>query len=140
MRVTVSETGSIAGVAVSISHRSTDPAGVFREQGGPLSQRRFRYSPSMLVRFVRLRDAPQYFGMDRNRFNRDVRPYLTEIPIGAQGVAFDSLEMDVWDNEYKLKNGKPPRRVIMSRSELTDTKDSSFNEIAKKVVQERGKR
>ena len=140
MRVTVSETGSIAGVAVSISHRSTDPAGVFREQGGPLSQRRFRYSPSMLVRFVRLRDAPQYFGMDRNRFNRDVRPYLTEIPIGAQGVAFDRLEMDVWDNEYKLKNGKPPRRVIMSRSELTDTKDSSFNEIAKKVVQERGKR
>ena len=94
----------------------------------------------MLVRFVRLRDAPQYFGMDRNRFNRDVRPYLTEIPIGAQGVAFDRLEMDVWDNEYKLKNGKPPRRVIMSRSELTDTKDSSFNEIAKKVVQERGKR
>jgi hypothetical protein len=27
--------------------------------------------------------------MDRNRFNAEVRPLLTEIPIGRQGVAFD---------------------------------------------------
>jgi hypothetical protein len=34
----------------------------------------------LLPRLIRLRDAPQYLGMDRNRFNAEVRPYLTEIP------------------------------------------------------------
>lgn len=37
-------------------------------------------------RLLRLRDAPDYLGMDRNRFNRDVRPVLTELRIGKQGV------------------------------------------------------
>ena len=34
----------------------------------------------MLVRFIRLRDAYDYLGMDKNRFNSEVRPYLTECP------------------------------------------------------------
>jgi hypothetical protein len=29
-----------------------------------------------------LRNAPFYLGTDRNRFNREVRPSLTEIPMG----------------------------------------------------------
>ena len=37
---------------------------------------------------------PRYVGMDPNRFNDDVRPYLIEIPIGKQGVAFDRLDLD----------------------------------------------
>jgi hypothetical protein len=49
-----------------------------------------------IPRLIRLRDAPFYLGMDRNRFNSEVRPYLTEIPIGTQGIAFDRLELDVW--------------------------------------------
>jgi hypothetical protein len=32
--------------------------------------------------------------MDKNRFNRELRPRLTEIRIGTQGVAFDRLEME----------------------------------------------
>jgi hypothetical protein len=44
--------------------------------------------PSTLPRFLRLRDAPAYLGMDKNRFNREVRAILTEIPIGKQGIAF----------------------------------------------------
>ena len=48
-------------------------------------------------RFIRLRDAPLFFGMDKNRFNRDLRPRLTEIRIGKQGRAFDRLEMEgIW--------------------------------------------
>ncbi len=46
-------------------------------------------SSAFLPRFIRLRDAPSYLGMDRNRFNRDVRPLLSAIPIGTQGIAFD---------------------------------------------------
>ena len=61
----------------------------------------------LLPRLLRLRDAPAYLGMDRNRFNSEVRPCLTEIPIGEQGVAFDRLELDAWVDDYKSRNGRP---------------------------------
>ena len=47
----------------------------------------------LIPRLIRLRDAPFYLGMDRNRFNAEVRPQLTEIPIGEQGIAFDRLDL-----------------------------------------------
>ncbi len=61
----------------------------------------------MLPRLIRLRDAPFYLGMDRNRFNADVRPYLIEVPIGEQGIAFDRLDLDAWADDYKARNGRP---------------------------------
>lgn len=48
-------------------------------------------------RLVRLRDAPEYLGMDRKRFNLAVRPELTDIPIGAQGIACNRLYFDAWE-------------------------------------------
>jgi hypothetical protein len=42
----------------------------------------------LLPRLIRLRDAPFYLGMDRNWFNAEVRPCLTEVPIGVQDIAF----------------------------------------------------
>ena len=65
----------------------------------------------LLPRLIRLRDAPFYLGMDRNRFTREVRPYLTKIPIGKQGVAFDRLELDDWIEQYKARNGRPGELV-----------------------------
>ncbi len=62
---------------------------------------------SLLPRLIRLRDCPFYLGMDRNRFNSEVRPYLTEIPIGKQGIAFDRLELDHWISDYIERNGRP---------------------------------
>lgn len=56
-------------------------------------------------RLIRLRDAPDYLGMDKNRFNREVRPDLTEIPIGKQGIAFDRLEIDAWVEQYMCRCG-----------------------------------
>ena len=64
----------------------------------------------LLPRLVRLRDAPDYLGMDRNRFNREVRPHLTNIPIGQQGIAFDRLELDAWVEDYVSRNGRPAAR------------------------------
>jgi len=61
-------------------------------------------------RLIRFRDAPDYLGMDRNRFNAEVRPALTEIPIGTQGIAFDRLELDAWVEQYKHRNGRPAQR------------------------------
>ena len=60
-------------------------------------------------RFIRLRDAPAYLGMDRNRFNAEIRPYLLEIRVGIQGKAFDRVELDAIAEEYKNRNGRPGR-------------------------------
>ena len=64
----------------------------------------------MTPRILRLRDAYGYVGMDRNRFNAEVRPQLTEIPIGTQGIAFDRLELDAWVDQYKTRNGRPAQQ------------------------------
>jgi hypothetical protein len=61
----------------------------------------------LLPRVIRIRDAPFYLGMDKNRFNTEVRPALTEIKIGTQGIAFDRLELDAWFDDYKTRVGRP---------------------------------
>jgi hypothetical protein len=61
-------------------------------------------------RILRFRDAPRYLGMDRNRFNAEVRPHVTEIPIGKQGIGFDRLELDAWVDDYVSRNGRPARK------------------------------
>jgi hypothetical protein len=71
-----------------------------KRAGAPSSER-------LLSRFVRFRDAPAFFGMNKNLFNREVRPHLTEIRIGRQGRAFDRLEMEASAEEYRSRNGRP---------------------------------
>ncbi len=74
---------------------------------------------NVLSRLIRMRDAPTYVGMDRHRFNKEVRPCVTLIPIGIQGVAFDRLDLDAWIDDYKQRSGRPT--VTNSRSiELWD--------------------
>jgi len=48
--------------------------------------------------------------MDRNRFARIVRPHITVIQIGRQGIAFDRLELDAWADQYIQCNGRPAAR------------------------------
>jgi hypothetical protein len=50
--------------------------------------------------------------MDRNRFNAEVRPYLTELPIGTQGIGFDRLELDAWVDDYIARKGRPGRKGV----------------------------
>ena len=54
----------------------------------------------ILPRFIRFRDAPAYLGMDRNRFNAEVRPFVPESRMGTQGVVFDRLDLDAWADDY----------------------------------------
>ena len=61
-------------------------------------------------RFIRARDAHGYCGMCRTVFNQVLRPYLTEIPIGSQGLAFDRLELDRALEHYKSRNGRPAKQ------------------------------
>ena len=76
---------------------------------------------AFLPRFIRLRDAPSYLGMDKNRFNREVRPLLAVIPIGMQGIAFDRLDLDSWADDYKSRNGHPAAQP--EREKLWETKE-----------------
>jgi len=62
--------------------------------------------PCFLPRLLRLRDAPFYVGMDRNRFNKEVRPYIVEVRIGKQGIDFDRVDLDAWVEQYKSRNGR----------------------------------
>jgi hypothetical protein len=64
----------------------------------------------MQPRLIRLKHAPGYLGMDRNLFNETVRPYLTTLPIGRQGIAFDRLELDAWADHYKKVRGRAPEK------------------------------
>jgi hypothetical protein len=61
-------------------------------------------------RLIRLRDAPYYLGMDKNRFNEEVRPYLIPIPTGIHGIGFDILDLDAWVDHYKACSGRPAER------------------------------
>jgi len=58
-------------------------------------------------RAIRLRDAPIYLGMDKNRFNDEVRPNVTEIKMGSKSICFDRLDLDEWFEDYKSRNGRP---------------------------------
>ena len=78
--------------------------------GGLLPKGKSAFASQLLPRILRFRDAPAYLGMDRNRFNAEVRPHLTEISIGTQGVGFDRLELDAWLDEYIARNGRPARK------------------------------
>jgi hypothetical protein len=64
--------------------------------------------------------------MDKNRFNKLVRPHLIEIPIGKQGKAFDRLDLGSWADHYKQRNGRPVsnniRRDIWDEKERQDFK------------------
>src|ERR1043165_3779207 len=67
-------------------------------------------------RFIRLRDAPAYLGMDKNRFNREVRPSVLALRIGIQGIAFDRVDLDAWADDYKSRNGCHAARSHRSTS------------------------
>jgi len=96
----------------------------------------------LLPRLIRLRDAPGYLGMDRNRFNSEVRPFLTEIPLGTQGIAFDRLEIDAWLEDYIQRNGRRPKASDLedakcqnvTNSTATSCRDSASKALVPKAV------
>src|SRR5882724_3391440 len=87
-------------------------------------------SASGAPRFIRLRDAPAYLGMDKNRFNRNVRPLLCVIPFGTQGIAFDRVDLDAWADEYKNRNGRPAASLMRSKPSETKERQASRNVVA----------
>ena len=64
----------------------------------------------LLKRFYRLNDAAEYVGMSVFTFNKLVRPFLTEIPIAKQGLAFCRLELDAYASHHMTANGRPAQK------------------------------
>ena len=71
-------------------------------------------------RVIRHRDAPAYLGMDRNRFDAEVRPGVTEVAMGQRGIAFDRLELDAWWETHMIQSGRPGRAVTNLQTRSTD--------------------
>lgn len=92
----------------------------------------------MQPRLIRLRDAAKYLGMDRNRFNNQVRPFLITLKIGQQGVAFDRFDLDQWADEFKKSQGKPPQQLMRWQHPGAQTllRDKKHSTRAKKTVDE----
>ena len=64
----------------------------------------------LLTRLYRRADAAKYVGMSVYLFDREVRPYLTDIPIGNQGIGFDRFELDEWVDHHIRANGRPAQK------------------------------
>ncbi|MEA5673250.1 hypothetical protein VA602_18165 [Pseudomonas sp. MH2] len=63
-----------------------------------------KWEQQILPRILRWRSAPGYLGMCKAEFNKTVRPFVNEFPIGAQGVGFDRYELDEWVDSYIAEN------------------------------------
>ena len=63
---------------------------------------------TIIPRFIRAKEAPAYLGMDRNKFNRDIKPQLTVIELGKQSRAYDRLDLDAVADDIKSRNGRLP--------------------------------
>lgn len=61
------------------------------------------------AKVIRLEFAPGYLGMNKNKFNRDVRPFLHELNFGDRSVGFNRSELDKWvDNQTSMEESDEP--------------------------------
>ena len=81
---------------------------------------------SILPRFMRAGEAPEYLSMNLALFNEIVRPYVSEFPLGERGVGFDRLELDEWASSYVEakaidKKGASEQQLLRSGRQIGDS-------------------
>lgn len=77
-------------------------------------------------RIIRAKHAPGYLGMCRDVFNKIVQPYVSEFPIGQQGVGFDRIELDKWADAYIAENSIKKFQSVEQPPPLIDTLQSGL--------------
>ena len=111
------------------------------------------------IRFIRLKDAPEFFGVARGFFDKFIRPSLTEIWLGdtpQSGIVFDIYDLHAHADIMKERNGRPAERreiwdVKIESEVCTSSKDpaqksgmfkerSSANELEKALKLNQEKR
>jgi hypothetical protein len=69
--------------------------------------------------------------MNKNVFNKLVRPCVRVITIGERGIAFDRLELDAWAEEYCRCNGRP---ALKKEGQQCRSEHQDFIEGRKRVA------
>jgi hypothetical protein len=87
-----------------------------------------------IPRVIRASNAHIYLGMDRNRFAREVKPYLVSVPIGKQGIGYDRLDLDAWWVDYKSRNGRPGALYIEGEELWEEAQQGSADGPINQVV------
>ena len=109
-------------------------------------------------RFVRQKDVFNFFGVTRGYFDKHLRPFLMEIPLGNNpqaGIVYDVYDLHALADIMKKRNGRPAKgghiwdakkhKVSSSSNErtpLTCTSKglSSTNELDKALALHRKKK
>ncbi len=60
----------------------------------------------ILPRVIRASDAPAYLGIDKNKFNKIVKPSLVAVHLGEHSIGYDRLDLDRWWEDYKCRYGR----------------------------------
>lgn len=85
-------------------------------------------------RIIRAKQAPGYLGMCRDVFNKVVRPFVREFPVGGQGVGFDRIELDKWADAYIAKNSIKQIQSLEAPPSLIDTLQSGQKKRAPAMI------
>ena len=65
------------------------------------------------IRFIRLKDAPNFFGVARGFFDKFIRPSLNEIWLGEtpqSGIVYDICDLHAQADIMKERNGRPAEK------------------------------
>ena len=66
-----------------------------------------------LTRFIRQKDAPEFFGVGRGFFDKSIRPSLIEIRLGdtpQSGIVYDIFDLHALADTMRLRNGRPAKK------------------------------
>lgn len=87
-------------------------------------------------RFIRAYQAPSYLGMCRGVFDKAVRPYVREFPIGKRGIGFDRNELDQWADAYIATHSIAKKEKTESSRLLIRTPKTSeeFNRLVAEIL------
>jgi len=78
--------------------------------------------------------------MCREVFNKTVRPYVHEFPIGEQGIGFDRIELDQWADAYIVthsisKSAKTASTKLSINNSTTPIKTSEeFHRVVAEIL------
>ena len=64
-------------------------------------------------RFIRQKDVPDFFGVSRGSFDKNIRPSLTEIWLGdtpQSGIVYDTCDLHALADIIKERNGRPTKK------------------------------
>lgn len=82
---------------------------LFQRQTSETHSEPIDLSAKYKAKVIRLEFAPGYLGMNKNKFNKDVRPFLNELYFGDRSVGFNRTELDKWvDNQTRTEESDEP--------------------------------